>query len=246
VHKLERGTEVALQRMKKHLLLAIVSTIVLAEKSPAEDPIFSQTFKYSPSFSGRKVVPVKKDPVVQIMVTKAEKTSVGARIHSGEWLEIGDSAFTSNASEPMLNDAMTMGKRLGADQVFCQVTSAGIQTLKQVVASPQYVEGQSGYYNSTTNLPGVGPVVSSGAYGTYTHVELNPHLATVRVHRYTHWIVYVKTSQPTPTEKRLESRKDANSPKPKPSPTEESIDDYLKRMRQKHTGTPTSKTTPQY
>jgi hypothetical protein len=245
VHKLERGTEVALQRMKKHLLLAIVSTIVLAEKSPAEDPIFSQTFKYSPSFSGRKVVAAKKDPVVRIMVTKAEKTSVGARIQSGEWLEIGDSAFTSNASKPMLNDAMTMGRRLGADQVFYQVTSAGIQTLKQVVVSPKYVEGQSGYYNTTTNLPGVGPVVSSGTYGTSAHVELNPHLATARVHRYTHWIVYVKTPQPTSTEKRSESRKDANSPTPKPSPTEESIDHYLKRMRQKHTGTPTPKTTQQ-
>jgi hypothetical protein len=231
--------------MKKHLLLAFVLTIVLAEKSPAQDPIFSQTFKYSPSFSGRKVVAAKKDPVVRIMMTQAEKTSVGARIQSGEWLEIGDSAFTSNASEPMLNDAMTMGRRLGADQVFYQVTPAGMQTFKQLVASPQYVEGQSGYYNSRTNLPGVGPVVSSRTYGTYAHVELNSHLATVRVHRYTHWIVYVKTPEPTLTEKRSEGRKDDNSPTPKPSPTEESIDHYLKRMRQKHTGTPTPKTTPQ-
>jgi hypothetical protein len=135
-------------------LLTIIALLLLAIAAKAEDPVFEQSFKYSSSFTGRRVIPAKKDPIVRMMITKADKTAVGAKIQSGEWLEIGDSAFSSNGSKPQIDDAIAMGRRLGADILFYQVTSNGIQTVKQVFVSPQYVEGESGYYNNTTNLPG--------------------------------------------------------------------------------------------
>jgi hypothetical protein len=185
--------ELAICCMKMRYPLAIIVLVLSAVAAKAEDPVFAQSFKYSPSFAGRKTLLTKKDPIVRTMITKAEKAAVGAKIQSSEWLEIGDSAFTSNGSKPQVADAIAMGKRLGADTVFYQITSNGVQTVKHVVVSPEYVEGESGYYNNTTNLPGIGPVTSSGNYGTYGHVKLNPHLATVRTHRYTHWVIYLKT-----------------------------------------------------
>jgi hypothetical protein len=156
----------------------------------AEDPIFTQSFQ---STCNLKFPANKTEPSVNIVKTTKQRQQTGALLNSGTWRMLGLSSFTSNDPRPSVADAVVFGKRVGAEYLSYEVTSQGIQTVTQVVAHPQYVEGQTGRLDLTSNVPGAGSVNTTGTYSTAPHVNLNPTLERVRVHRYLHTVYYLKS-----------------------------------------------------
>jgi hypothetical protein len=119
----------------------------------AEDPIFTQSFQ---STCNLKFPPNKSEPSVNVVKTTQQKRQTSALLNSGAWRMLGFSSFTSNGSQPMAEDAIAFGKRIGAEYISYEVTSQGIQTMAQIVVHPQHVEGQNARLDLTSNLPGAG------------------------------------------------------------------------------------------
>jgi hypothetical protein len=171
------------------MVLCAVSLSGYLSVSQAEDAIFTQSFQ---STCNLKFPPNKIEPSVTVAKTKLQKAQVKRLLNSGSWRMLGFSSFTSNGSRPMAEDAVVFGKRIGAEFLSYELTSQGIQTVTQIVAHPQYVEGQTARLDLTTNAPGLGPVNTTGTYSTAPHVNLNPTLERVRIHRYLHTVYYLK------------------------------------------------------
>jgi hypothetical protein len=136
---------------------------------------------------------IKSEPSVNIVKTTKQRQQTGALLNSGAWRMLGLSSFTSNDPRPSVADAIVFGKRVGAEYLSYEVSSQGIQTVTQVVAHPQYVEGQNARLDLTSNVPGAGSVSTTGTYSTAPHVALNPTMERVRVHRYLHTVYYLKS-----------------------------------------------------
>jgi hypothetical protein len=171
------------------LMCALSLSGYLSVCAQAEDAIFIQSFQ---STCNLKFPPNKTEPSVNVVKTTQQKQQTSALLNSGAWRMLGLSSFTSNDQRPSVADAVVFAKRVGAEYLSYEVTSQGIQTMTQVVAHPQYVEGQTARLDLTSNVPGAGPVNTTGTYSTAPHINLNPTLERVRVHRYLHMVYYLK------------------------------------------------------
>jgi hypothetical protein len=188
---MNKGRWLRLRHYPKALLIYALSLSgYLSVCAQTEDPIFTQSFQ---STCNLKFLPNKTEPSVNVVKTIQQKQQTSALLNSGAWRMLGLSSFTSNDSRPSVADASVFSKRIGAEYLSYEVTSQGIQTVTQVVAHPQYVEGQTARLDLTSNLPGAGSINTTGTYSTAPHVNLNPTLERVRVHRYLHTVYYLKS-----------------------------------------------------